>query len=228
VRRRANPQGVADRAPDPDPDRERQEHETECGARQERQLGELLGDPHLEWVHRTERRANRSGANTHRHRGERVEADAAGQHEQHGDQRDDLLLHVLQRSRGRERDAHHGNDERFASLELPGEPIDPVPQGAGLVHDGESATRDEHEADDRHGVGYAFGDCDERLERTDRGAGHGVIGARNHDPPAGRRVFATLELPRGEDVGQGRRDEDARDEQGQRVRKPEARHGPQT
>ena len=135
---------------------------------------------------------------------------------------------MLQRAGGGERDADHGDDERLAPLEFPGEPIDAVAQGARLVHDGERTPGEEHEEDDRPRVREALRDGDERLEQADRGAGHRVIGARDHDLPAGGGVEHALILASGEDVGEGGCDEDAGDEQGQRMGKPEARHGPQT
>ena len=222
--RSPNPDGVADRTPDPDGDREREEHQTERRAREQRQLRELLRDPHLERVHGTERRADGGSAQAHRRGCERVEADAASEDEEHGDQRDDLLLHVLERAGGRECHADHGDDERFAPLELPGEPIDPVPQGAGLVHDGERTAGEEHEEDDRPRVREAPRDRDERLEQADGRAGHRVISAGDHDLPARGRVLHALVFAGGEDVGQRGRDEDAGDEQRQRMGKPEARH----
>src|SRR5436189_85093 len=119
---------------------------------------------------------------------------APRQQQHHRHERDDLLLHVVEHPAERERERSHGHDQRVGVPEAPHQPVHALPQRAGLVDHGERAADQEHEEDHGGRVGHAPWDRDERLERSHGARCHGVIGARDYDPAAGRGVVPAVVL----------------------------------
>jgi len=76
-------------------------------------LGELLADADLERIDRAEGGPDRGPAQAHRRRGQRVEAEPAGEQEENRDERNDLLLHVLRDPAQREGEDGDRDDKRL-------------------------------------------------------------------------------------------------------------------
>ena len=109
-------------------------------------------------------------------------------------------------------------------LPLPPEMHDALAERAGFIDDRERAADQEHEEDDGSSVSQSLGDGDERLERADMVRFDPVVGACDDDGASGRWVLAAVVLAGGEDVAADRRDENARGQEGERMRKARACH----
>jgi hypothetical protein len=131
---------------------------------------------------------------------------------------DDLLLHVLQRAERGEQQGHHGNDEHPSTRGSGDEGVDQGAQGARLVDRGEGSAEEEDEEDHRARIGHALGDRDEGVERGHRVRHRGSIRTCGHHVAAGGFVLVPVILSGGKNPGRYRRESDAHEEQGQRVR----------
>ena len=104
-------------------------------------------------------------------------------------------------------------------------------EGAGPIEEGERAADEEDDDEDLGAVDHAARDGERRLQRTERGRLDPVVGPGDRQRAAGRRIDAAIELARGHHPGEQRGDDDAGEQQDERMRKPAARgvalgHGP--
>ena len=215
---------MAPRRDDPCRQGKGHQHDSERGTGQQRQSGKLLRDLHLERVDRAERRADTGRAEADCDRGDGVESKPARHEQEHGNERNDLLRHVLERSADGEREGDDRNDQRFSTLQPPDQPLDCLSQCTGLVDDGESAADQEDQKNNRPGVGQTLRDRDHGLKGTDVRRVHPVIRACHHDLASGCRIFVSGVLTGREDVTGRGGNEDAGGQQRQRMREPGGRH----
>ena len=79
------------------------------------------------------------------------------EHEQRRDDRDDLLLHVLERAPGGEGETDDRDRDDPAIAEPAHEPVDAIAEGARLVDDAERAAHQKHERDDGRRIDDSVG-----------------------------------------------------------------------
>ena len=219
-----DPPGVAAGSPDPERDGDGEKDEPEHAARTRWQLGQLLGDEHLERVDRAERGAYRCCAHRHRTGGERIESQRAHQQQEQGHKGDDLFLHVLERAASGKGNAGDGHHQELATLERPHQPPHRTAKRTGLLDDCERPTHEEHQRDDVGGGGDGAGDGDDGAEWAHRLRLDSLIGARDDDVAAGCLVVTALVAAGGQEPGSDRREQDTADQQGDRMRHTQANH----
>ena len=156
-----------------------------------------------------------SGAHRDRHHG--GETEPAGKDEQHGNEWDDLFLHVLHHAPGREEDRDHGDDEQVPPPERAYHGCDAAPERPGLVHHRECAADQEDEEDDLGRVGHAARERDDRVEEAHRARIDLMVGARHHDAPAGRLVVTAVERARRQHMARDGREDHAAGQQDEGV-----------
>ena len=132
-----------------------------------RQLRELHRDARLERIRRTERAADRRGAGAHRDDRDGVDAESAAEHEQRGNQRDDLLLHVLERAHRREEQRDDGNRDQAAAAERRDERGDEPAERADAIDHDPGGADEQHDGDDVRRFDEPARNRDDRGERTD-------------------------------------------------------------
>ena len=223
-RTRSDLRRVPHRVQHPHGERRQQHGRAERRAREQLHLRKLLCDADLEWIHRAERRADGGRPDADGDGGDVVEAQSPGQQHQHRDERDDLLLHVLQypaggEERGTDRDRQHA-----AAAERQDQARQRHAERAGTVDDHERGAAEQDDGDDRDRLGDAFRYRQRDRQRAERVGRDRMKRPGDDDHPSRRRIFPAVVFAGGDDVGQRGGDENAADEQGERVREARASH----
>ena len=185
-----------------------QKDQPEPRRREKRKSCELLRDSYLKWIDRTERGAHTGRTNTHRSCDDVIESQSRREQEQRRHQRNDFFVHVVQRTRGSERQANDRNHQQLATLETPHHPSDSSAQRSRLIHYAERSADQENEEDYRCGGGHSPRNRDHRLERRDGRLWNRVIGSGDYNLTARCRIVAPVELAGGEHVSHHRRQHD--------------------
>lgn len=183
-----------------------------------------MRNENLKWIRRTECRTYRGGTDAHLGGGHPVEAESPRENQQGGDEADDLLLHVLERAAGGEGDADDRHRQNAAIAEPAHERVDAIAERAGAVDHTEGASHEKDEGDDGGGIDDPVGNRHQCFEGPERMWSDRVIRARGHNTSSRGGVVVAVELARGQDVCEHRRDNRAPDHQGKRVRQAES-HG---
>ena len=170
-----------------------------------RQLRELQRDARLERVHRPERAPDHRGARAHRHHRHPVDADAPAEQHHHRHERDDLLLHVLERAHRREQRRDDGITAagRCAGTARPACHHRPhsVPRRSTMTH---APPTNQDDDDDVGGSDEAARHRDGRGKRADGARGNWMVGAGHHDaPPCGGVVAPVVFAGRNDPGGDG-------------------------
>ena len=213
--------------PDPDRDRHPEEDGAEAGGREQREAREFLCDLRLERIDRAEGGADRRRRRGYSDGGHRVEPQSARHEQQHRHQGDDLFLHLHQHPGQPEEETGDRNDQPGAVRQPADQELDDAAKGAGPVHDRERAAHQEDEGDYHRRRLDAARNRRHGVERPDRCRGQGMVGAGDGHLAAGGRILPAVELAGRNQVGKQGREEDAADQEGQRVGKAK-RHGPVT
>src|SRR5205823_9395766 len=114
---------------------------------EKRKSGELLRDSYLKWIDRTERRAHTGCTDTYRGGNDVIESQSRREQEQRRHQRNDFFVHVVQRTRGSERQANDRNHQQLATLETPHHPGDSSAQCSRLIHYSERTSDEKNQKD---------------------------------------------------------------------------------
>ena len=141
--------------------------------------------------------------------------------QQRGHEGNDLLLHVLERAHGGEKQRHDRDHQQTAAGERANERADDGLKRAEPIDHDPRAADEQHDGHDLRGSHEAAWNGDERPERADGRRLHGVIGAGDDDAPAGVGVVAAIVLARGQNPRQGRGHGDRPAEKHDRMRKTE-------
>ncbi len=166
-------------------------------AREQRQLGDFLGDAHLERIDEAERRADRRGAGTHGHRDEGAESEALGEQQEDRHEGDQLLLHLDEDAAQAEGHAGNRDHEEAASRESRDQPVDQLRQRTGPLDHREGSAHEKDVEHDGGGISHTARNPDQRLEGPDRAGLHPFVGPGHDDVPAGGRILAAFELSGG-------------------------------
>ena len=96
---------------------------------------------------------------------------------------------------------------------------------ARAIDHAERAAGEEDEEDDGSRIGHSLGYGDQHLKRTNGTRRHGVIGAGHNHVPFRGGILAAVVFARGKHVTESCCDNDARNEQDERVRYSQMGHG---
>ena len=113
------PDSMAHRQGNPDRERDDEKRQPHSGAREQRKLREVERDPRLKRVRGAERGADDRRADARGHHRQRIDPESGAEDEQHWHERDDLLLHVLERAEGAEHERDEGKSPDPSSVKLP-------------------------------------------------------------------------------------------------------------
>ena len=154
----------------------------------------------------------------------RRESHPSAEQEQHGHERDDLLLHVLERAGSGEEHADDRNHEQLVSVEAAHQRADRLAERARLVHHGERAAHEEDQEDHGGRIDESLRDRHQRLEGAHGRRRHRVERARDDDHATGHRIARAVVPARGKDVTQHGGEQHAAGEQRKGMREREASH----
>src|SRR5205814_8312100 len=186
-----------------------------------RKSGQLLRDSYLKWIDRTERRADSGCTDTHRRCDDVIEAQSRREQEQRRHQRDDFFVHVVQRTRGSERQANDRNHQQLAMLETPHHPGDASTQRSRLIHYAKRSTDQENQKDYGRRGGHSPGNRYYRLKWSDGGLWNCVVSSGDYDSASGRGIGVPVELSGREHITHRGGQHDESHQQRQWMRKAE-------
>src|SRR5205814_7310926 len=133
----------------------------------------------------------------------------------------DLFVHVVQRTRGSERQANDRNHQQLATLETPHHPGNASAKRSRLIHYAERAADQKNEKDYGRRGGHSPRNRYYRLKWSDRRLWNCVVGSGDYDYASGRGIGAPVELSGGKHVSHRGGQHDESHQQRQWVRKAE-------
>ena len=188
-----------------------------------RELRELQRDAGLKRIGRTEGAADHRRTQAHRNDRDAVDADARAKHHQDGHERDDFLLHVLERAHRPEEDRDERNHQQTAVGEAVDEPSDNRRQGAEAIDDDPRAADEDDEKDDVGPGDEAARNRHGRRERADGCAFDWMKRAGDDNLASRRGVVSAVVLAGRDDPRQDRGEDDGGAEKDDGMWQTEAR-----